>query len=125
MAASSGFYQSPGPPTLGNACGIIPAHRCSHQNGQQSWSIFLTSFCFLACCPGLGWEFQFLVPISGTPIETGILIPFLILDIPVRFFCSNCNVWKVRKLEFQFAKFGIPVICLHRNSLRLIVTNLY
>jgi hypothetical protein len=41
-----------------------------------------------------------------------------------RFFL-NYNVWKVRKLEFQFAKFGIPVVCLHRNLLRLIVANLY
>jgi hypothetical protein len=34
----------------------------------------------------LGWEFQFLVPISGTPIGSGIQILFLILDIPVDFF---------------------------------------
>jgi hypothetical protein len=33
----------------------------------------------------LGWEFQFLVPISGTPIGSGILIPFLIPEIPVGF----------------------------------------
>jgi hypothetical protein len=32
---------------------------------------------------GLGWEFQFLVPISGTPIVSGIPIPFLIPKIPV------------------------------------------
>jgi hypothetical protein len=30
-----------------------------------------------------GWEFQFLVPISWTPIRNRILIPFLILEIPV------------------------------------------
>jgi hypothetical protein len=34
----------------------------------------------------LGWEFQFLVPISGTPIESRILIPFSIPEIPVVFF---------------------------------------
>jgi hypothetical protein len=34
----------------------------------------------------LGWEFQFLVPISGTPFGSGILIPFLIPKIPVGFF---------------------------------------
>ncbi len=34
----------------------------------------------------LGWEFQFLVPISGTPILSGIPIPFLIPKIPVGFF---------------------------------------
>jgi hypothetical protein len=31
----------------------------------------------------LGWEFQFLVPISGTPIRSRIPIPFLIPKIPV------------------------------------------
>jgi hypothetical protein len=34
----------------------------------------------------LGWEFQFLVPISGTPIGGGILIPFTIPKISVGFF---------------------------------------
>jgi hypothetical protein len=35
---------------------------------------------------GLGWKFQFLVPISGTPIVSGILILFSILEILVVFF---------------------------------------
>jgi hypothetical protein len=35
---------------------------------------------------GLGWEFQFSVPISGTPIGSGIPIPFLIPKILVGFF---------------------------------------
>ncbi len=34
----------------------------------------------------LCWEFQFLVPISGTPIGGGILILFTIPKIPVGFF---------------------------------------
>jgi hypothetical protein len=34
----------------------------------------------------LGWEFRFLVPISGTPIVSGIPILFLIPKIPVGFF---------------------------------------
>jgi hypothetical protein len=34
----------------------------------------------------LGWEFQFLVPISGTPIVSRIPIPFSIPKIPV----GNC-----------------------------------
>ncbi len=34
----------------------------------------------------LGWEFQFSVPISGTPIRSGIPILFLIPKIPVDFF---------------------------------------
>ncbi len=33
-----------------------------------------------------GWEFQFLVPISGTPIVSRIPITFLIPKIPVDFF---------------------------------------
>jgi hypothetical protein len=45
---------------------------------------------------GLGWEFQFLVPISGTPIGSGIPIPFLIPKIPVGFFFSNSAVEKSR-----------------------------
>jgi hypothetical protein len=35
---------------------------------------------------GLGWEFQFLVLISGTPIGGGILILLTIPKIPVGFF---------------------------------------
>ncbi len=37
----------------------------------------------------------------------------------------NSDVWKVRKLEFRFAKFGIPIICLRRNSLGFFLANLY
>jgi hypothetical protein len=47
MAATSGFYQSPGTSPMGNAHGIVPAHHCGHQNGQQRWSIFLSLFCLL------------------------------------------------------------------------------
>ncbi len=50
----------------------------------------------------LGWELRFLVPISGTPIGSGILIQFTIPRIPVKFFFSNSNVWRVRKSEFRF-----------------------
>ncbi len=37
MAAFSGFYESHGPTSSGNARGIVPvpAHRHGHQNGQQ------------------------------------------------------------------------------------------
>jgi hypothetical protein len=57
----------------------------------------------------LGWEFLFLVPISGTPIVSRIPIPFLIPKIPVGKFFLNSDVWRVRKWEFRFQKFGIPV----------------
>ncbi len=56
----------------------------------------------------LGWEFQFFVPISGTPIVSGIPILCLIPKIPVRNF-----LWKFQCLESQ--KIGIP-ICNIRNS---------
>jgi hypothetical protein len=46
--------------------------------------------------PELGWEFQFLVPISGTPIGSRIPIPFLIPKIPVRIFFLNSAVEKSR-----------------------------
>jgi hypothetical protein len=54
-------------------------------------------------CPSiacLGWESRFLVPISGTPIVSRILISFLIPKILVGFFFGNSNVWRVRKSEF-------------------------
>ncbi len=47
-------------------------------------------------CYALDWEFQFSVPISGTPIGSGILIPFLIPKIPVGFFFQNSTVEKLR-----------------------------
>ncbi len=74
----------------------------------------------------LGWEFWFLVLISGTPIVSGIPIPFLIPKILVgKNVFWNSNVWRVRKSEFRFVILGIPVICLRRNSVHLIVANLY
>jgi hypothetical protein len=42
----------------------------------------------------LGWEFQFSVPISGTPIGSGIPIPFSIPKIPVGNFFTNSAVEK-------------------------------
>ena len=44
VAAFSGFYESHEPPPSGNVRGIVPAHRNSHRNGQQSGHI--------CCCPG-------------------------------------------------------------------------
>jgi hypothetical protein len=44
----------------------------------------------------LGWEFQFLVPISGNPIGSRIPIPFSIPKIPVGIFFSNSAVEKLR-----------------------------
>ncbi len=50
----------------------------------------------------IGWEFQFLVPISGTPIVSGIPILFWIPKILVKKYILNSNVWRVRKFEFRF-----------------------
>jgi hypothetical protein len=54
MAAFSGFYQSPGPHLSGNVNGFVLAHRLHHQNGLQSWSIFLSSFHLLLAWWPLG-----------------------------------------------------------------------
>ncbi len=54
VTASSGLYQSPGPPPLGNTWGLVPALCHGNQNGQQSWSIFLSSFCLLLPWQPLG-----------------------------------------------------------------------
>jgi hypothetical protein len=56
---------------------------------------------------GLGWEFQFLVPISGTPIGSRILIPFLIPKIPVGNF-FRIPLLKNREIGIPISKFGIP-----------------
>ncbi len=56
----------------------------------------------------LGWEFQFSVPISGTPIASGIPIPFSIPKIPVGKFFSNSAVKKMRNWNSESEKFGIP-----------------
>jgi hypothetical protein len=51
---------------------------------------------------GLGWEFRFLVPISGTPIISGIPILFSIPKIPVGKYFFNSDVRRVRYSEFRF-----------------------
>jgi hypothetical protein len=55
----------------------------------------------------LGWEFQFLVPISGTPIERGIPLPFLIPKITVGFIFS-IPLLKNQEIRIPIPKFGIP-----------------
>ena len=42
MMAFSGFYESPGHPSSGNACGIAPSHRNGHRNGPQRRCIRLS-----------------------------------------------------------------------------------
>jgi hypothetical protein len=43
MALFSGFYESPGPPPLGDARGIVPPHRNTG---------CIVHRCFVCCCPG-------------------------------------------------------------------------
>jgi hypothetical protein len=50
MAVFSGFHESHEPPPLGNARGIVPAHRNGRQNGQQNGYI-LHNHC-VDCRPG-------------------------------------------------------------------------
>ncbi len=90
--------------------------------GRRGVRTFFLFFLFVLTI--LGWGFHFLVSISGVSIGSRIPIPLSIPEVPVGFFW-NSNVWKVRKLELQFAKFGIPIICLRRNSLCLILANFY
>jgi hypothetical protein len=54
MAAFSGFYESHGPTSLGDACSIVLAYRHGHRNGQQSGHI-LHHRCSVDCCPGSHW----------------------------------------------------------------------
>jgi len=61
MAVFSGFYESPGPPLLGDVRGIILPHHNDHQNGHQSGYII---HCYFVCCrPGghrgnMEWAFM-------------------------------------------------------------------
>jgi hypothetical protein len=68
----------------------------------------------------LEWEFQFLVPISGTPIGSGILILFSVPNILVGFFF---RMWllKSHQIEIPVPKFRIPEFCSHRNSVYLML----
>jgi hypothetical protein len=61
---------------------------------------------------GLGWEFRFLVPISGTPIVSGNPIPFLIPKIPVGIFLLKFRCLESQKIGILIPKFGIRVIIL-------------
>jgi hypothetical protein len=73
-----GLLQSPGMVlTLGDFLEINRLIKCDELIHIMIWMIIARL---------LGWEFQFLVPIFGTPIGSRILIPFLIPKIPVGFF---------------------------------------
>jgi hypothetical protein len=67
----------------------------------------------------LGWEFQFLVPISGTLIGSGTPIPFLIPKIPVGFSFLNSAVEKLRNRNSD-SKIQNSKKNKRRNSIHLI-----
>jgi hypothetical protein len=71
----------------------------------------------LAWC--LCWNFRFLVPISGTPIVSGILILFLIPDIPVEFFLNSAV--EGHQIGIPIPKFGFLNLVLCRNSIHFIL----
>jgi hypothetical protein len=61
------------------------------------WPYTLCNAALLDNSLPLGWEFQFLVPISGTPIRSRIPISFPISEIPVGLFfriplLKNCQI---------------------------------
>jgi hypothetical protein len=60
----------------------------------------------------LGWEFQFLVLISGTPIISRIPIPFLISKIPVGIILLKFQCLESQKIKIPIPKFRILVIIL-------------
>ncbi len=72
--------------------------RCTHTTWPRFWgsgSLVESKWCHNAMVE-LGWEFQFSVLISGTPIGSRIPIPFSFLKIPVRKIFSNSAVEKSR-----------------------------
>ncbi len=50
MGMFSGFYESPGPPSSGDAGSIVPPHCDGHQNGHQIG--YTLHRCFVCCHPG-------------------------------------------------------------------------
>jgi hypothetical protein len=48
MVVFSGFYESPGPPPLGDACGIV----LPHCNDPSKWVHNKSLFCGFRCSPG-------------------------------------------------------------------------
>jgi hypothetical protein len=85
---------------------------CSH-----IWSIALLPWEeFLS---GLGWEFLFLVLISGTPIGSGIPILFQILGIPVGFF-FRIPLLKTHQIWILICKIWNSVIFSRTNQVHLI-----
>ncbi len=82
------------------------------------------SNCFVSIDKNLVGNFNFWFWFLGPPLEAEFWFCYWFQKFCSDFFWHS-NVWTVRKLKFRFAKFGILVICLRRNSLCLIIANLY
>ncbi len=72
----------------------------------------LIVFCIIFCW--LGWEFQFSVLISWTPIRSGIPIPIQILGFPDRFF-FRIPLLKTHQIGILICKIWNSVIISHRK----------
>ncbi len=83
------------------------------------WCKLIVSQLQYIMASNLGWDFQFLVPISGTSIGSRIPIPFLIPKIPVGKFFLNSAVEKLRNWNSD-SKIWNSKKNKHRNSIHLI-----
>ena len=81
MAAFSGFYESPGPPPLGDAHGIVPPHRDGHQNGHQSG--YILHRCFVCCRHGgRRGDTERVIAQRRHPVASGVALDMLHRAMP-------------------------------------------
>jgi hypothetical protein len=81
MVVFSGLYESPGPPTLGDARGIVPPHRDDHRNGHQSG--FIINCYFVCCCPGgRQGDTERVVARWRRPVASGVALDMLHRAMP-------------------------------------------
>ena len=81
MAAFSDFYESHKPSPSGDAQGIVPPHRHSHQNGHQSG--YVLHHRFVDCCPGgRRGNTEQVVARWRRPVASGVALVMLHRAIP-------------------------------------------
>ncbi len=81
MAVFSGFYESPGPPPSGDACGIVPPLRDDHWNGNQSG--YILHLCIVCCCPdGRRGNMEWVVARWRHPVASGVALDMLHWAMP-------------------------------------------
>jgi hypothetical protein len=79
-----------------------PHHRHRHPHRHPHHTATITVTVTITVTITLGWEFRFLVPIPGTPIRSGISIPFLIPEIPVGYFFEILMSGKSENWNFDW-----------------------